>query len=289
GGVEDAFAGEAEVGQDEGGLVAMVRETGGGRGHPLGSGPAVAPPRGAGGAATGGGEGGDVVGVVAGRPFVGAKVVHPFGCPVVGVLGDDGGVAAGAGGGHPPGELVGFGAGGGEQAGVQWLGHGRKQSLGELHDAVVQVPGVGGENAELAATRLGHGGMGVSDDGDIVVGVEVAGAVGGKQPRPFTADDVQGAGVEQRAECTASDPAAAPEQISRLCAVCAARAVRAACAVVCGGSAGAGEDHPAGAGERVQAAGDLVGAEVEELAEDAACAGVVLPDMGLVILVRGRP
>ena len=75
GGVEDAFAGEAEVGQDEGGLVTMVRETGGSRGYPFGSGLAVD----AAGAAAGRGEGGDVVGVVAGGPFVGAQVGHPFG------------------------------------------------------------------------------------------------------------------------------------------------------------------------------------------------------------------
>ena len=135
---------------------------------------------------------------------------------MVGVLGDDGGVAAGAGGGHPPGELVGLGAGGGEQARVQWPGHGREQSLGELDDAVVQVPGVGVEDAELAADRLGHGGVGVPDDGDVVVGVEVAGAVGGKQPRSFAADDVQGPGVEQRTERAAGDPAATPEQVSGL-------------------------------------------------------------------------
>lgn len=148
---------------------------------------------------------------------------------------------------------------------------------------------MGVEDAELAADRLGHGGVGVPDHGDVVVGVEVAGAVGGKQPRPFAADDVQGPGVEQRTERTAGDPAAAPEQVSRLRAVCAACAVRAACAVVYGGPAGAGEDHPAGAGQGVQAAGDLAGAEVEELAEDAACAGVVLADVGLMVLVRGRP
>ena len=116
GGVEDAFAGEAEVGQDEGGLVAVVRETGGGRGHPFGRGLAVD----AAGAAAGRGEGGDVAGAVAGGPFVGAQVGHPLGRSVVGVLGDDGGVAAGVGGGHPPGELVGLGARGGEQARVQW-------------------------------------------------------------------------------------------------------------------------------------------------------------------------
>ena len=69
---------------------------------------------------------------------------------------------------------------------------------------------------ELAADRLGHGGVGVPDDGDVVVGVEVAGAVSGEQPRPFAADDLQGLGVEQRAERTAGHPAAAPEQVSRL-------------------------------------------------------------------------
>jgi hypothetical protein len=39
----------------------------------------------------------------------------------------------------------------------------------------------------------------------------------------------------------------------------------------------------------VQAAGDLVRAEVEELAEDAAGAGVVLADVSLVVRVGGRP
>jgi hypothetical protein len=110
---------------------------------------------------------------------------------VVGVLGDDGGVAAGIGGRHPPGQLVGLGARGGEQARVERPGHGREQPLGELHDAVVQVPGVGVEDEELAAHRLGHRGVGVPDDGDVVVGVEVPGAVGGEQPRAITADDVQ--------------------------------------------------------------------------------------------------
>src|ERR1700691_1571045 len=82
GGVEDAFAGEAEVGQDQGGLVAMVRETGDRRGYPFGSGLAVD----AAGTAAGRGEGGDVVGVVAGGPFVGAQIGHPLVCPVVGAL-----------------------------------------------------------------------------------------------------------------------------------------------------------------------------------------------------------
>jgi hypothetical protein len=138
-------------------------------------------------------------------------------------------------------------------------------SDGELDDAVVQVPGVGVEDGELAADRLDHRGVGVPDDGDVVVGVEVAGTVGGEQPRPFPADDVQRPGVEQRAERAAGDPAAAFKQAVRL------------------------RGEPAGAGEGLQAAGELIGAQVEELTENAARAGVVLADVGLVVRVRGRP
>jgi hypothetical protein len=115
--------------------------------------------------------------------------------------------------------------------------------------------------------------VGVPDDGDVVVGVEVPGAVGGEQPRTFTADDVQRPGVEQRAERAAGNQAAAPEQFVRLR----------------GGRSGAWWDRQAGTGQGVQAAGDLVRAEVEELAEDTAGAGVVLADVGLVVRVGGRP
>ena len=69
------------------------------------------------------------------------------------------------------------------------------------------------EDPELAADRLGHGGVGVPDDGDVVVSVEVPGAVGREQPRPFTADDVQRPGVEQRAERAAGNRAATLPQV----------------------------------------------------------------------------
>src|ERR1700733_7156747 len=75
GGGGDAFAGEAEAGRAGGGLVVTVRETGGSRGSPFGGGLAVD----AAGPAAGRGEGGDVVGVVAGGPFVEPQTAHPLG------------------------------------------------------------------------------------------------------------------------------------------------------------------------------------------------------------------
>ena len=140
----------------------------------------------------------DRLGPVARRPLVGAEVGHPSGGAVVAVLDDQRAAAAGPLGGEPPGELVGLGAGRREEDGVEPVGHGRDDPLGQLDDLGVEVARVGVEPTKLPPDPEGDRRVGVADDGDVVVGVEVATTVGGGQPGALAADDLQRLVVEER-------------------------------------------------------------------------------------------
>ena len=118
------------------------------------------------------------VGVVGDRGRDGVGGVGPA---VVGLGHRDDVVAAGGRHRQPQRQVVGLGAGVDQEHGVQRVGQGGGQPLGERdHDAVVE-PRVGVEPAPLPRHRVGQLRMAVAEDRDVVDHVEVAAAVGGEQ------------------------------------------------------------------------------------------------------------
>ena len=204
-----ALAGEAGVGQQQRGPVAAVGER---RRRPRGPGRSwLSRPRSP--PATRRAEGADGVGPVARRPLVGAEVGHPpRRCRGRSARRPARRVPPVRLGGQPPGQLVGLGARGREEDGVEPRRHRRHQPLGELDDLRVEVARVGVEPPELPADALDDGRVGVPDDGDVVVGVEVAAAVGREEPRALTADDLQRLVVEERRDRAAHRVARGAEQ-----------------------------------------------------------------------------
>ena len=123
---------------------------------------------------------------------------HGVGDAVVGRVGDDHARAARAHLGDAIGQVVGLAAGAGQhQVGQVSAGHAGEQALGQLEDGVVEVSRVGRKRLHLAADRLGHRGVAVTERGDVVVDVEVAAAFRVHQPHAVTAHDVQRVFVHQ--------------------------------------------------------------------------------------------
>ena len=109
-------------------------------------------------------------------------------------------VVAGERRGQPPGEVVRLGAGVDEQHGVEpgVRRHRRDQPLGQLDRRLVQVAHVRVQPAGLAGDRLGDPWVPVPDARHVVVGIEVAPAVGVGHPDAARADDVDRLVVRQR-------------------------------------------------------------------------------------------
>ena len=185
---------------------------------------------------------------------------------MVGVLDDQRARPAGDLGGQPPGELVGLGAGRREEDGVEPGRHRRHQSLGELDHLGVEVARVGVEPPQLTTDPLGDRRVGVADDRDVVVGVQVATTVGCDQPRPLPADEVERPVVEQRRDGAAHRLLASlPE---------------------CHAVPGRGRPGP---GEAVQPQRQRGRRQPRQLVRRPGVGVVVLRDVGRVVGVRGRP
>ena len=226
---------------------------------------------GAAGLGAGRSERGNVWWSVARGPLVRAEVGEPLGRPVVGVLGDDGPGAVGVSRGHPPGQLIGLRAGGGEQAGVEFSRHRRQEPFGELDDPGVQIPGMGVHCGQLPAYGLHNGRVRVADHGDVVVGVEVAAVVSGEQPRAIASYDLERVAVEERAERSAHGVSTPCQQV---------RFRRP-------GRRRRNAGRMGSPGDPVQASPQLVGSDCSQLSQDPVVGVVVLRDVGGVVLVLG--
>jgi hypothetical protein len=134
---------------------------------------------------------------------------------MVGELGDDRARVAGGGGREPPGEIVRLAPRVDEHDGVQpRLGrHRRDQALGQLDERLVQVARVRVQGARLADNRLGHARVTVTDDGDVVVGVEVPPAVRVEEPNALAAHEMDGIAVRQPGQRRAEDASAPRDQL----------------------------------------------------------------------------
>ena len=129
--------------------------------------------------------GGQRVGVVGDR---GRDRVGGVGPAVVGLRDGDDVVAAGGGHGQPQRQVVGLGAGVHQEHGVQRVGQGGRQPLGQLHHGFVVEPRVGVQPPPLPGHRVGQAGMAVPEHGHVVDHVEIAAAVGVEHvlaPAPF--------------------------------------------------------------------------------------------------------
>ena len=79
----------------------------------------------------------------------------------------------------------------------------------QLDDGLVEVTRVRVKRGCLPGNGIDYPGMRVADDGDVVVGVEIAPAIGRFHPRPFPTHEVQRTPVAEWLE-RASHDASAP-------------------------------------------------------------------------------
>jgi hypothetical protein len=93
--------------------------------------------------------------------------------------------------GDPPSQVVGLAPGVDEQHPVEALRHGGQQPLCEFDRGFLEVAAVGVECSQLGTHRRHHGWVGVAEHGHVVVGVEVASAVGGVEHDTISSDEVQ--------------------------------------------------------------------------------------------------
>ena len=100
--------------------------------------------------------------------------------------------------GNAQGQLVGLGARTGKKNHRQRVIQGGRQLLTVIEDGLVQIPRVDVQHRSLAVQRIDDTGMAVADSGHIVVGIEIAFALGIGQPDPLAFDNVQGRVVKKR-------------------------------------------------------------------------------------------
>ena len=116
---------------------------------------------------------------------------------MVGVAGDDHAPSPRHGAGDPHGQVDGLAPGAREDGLVQRRREQAGEVLGVGDDLIGQIARVSVENAELLADRLPHRRVGVADDRNVVIRVQVVQPVGIEQVSTFPAHQMERAIVEE--------------------------------------------------------------------------------------------
>ena len=192
-------------------------------------------------------------GLLAARPLRGREVGDRGGDAVVRPLGDEARIGSGEGRRQAPGEVIGLRAGVDEHHRVEAVGHRCHQALGQLDDVFVEIARVGVERRGLTGDGVDNPRVSVPDHRHVVVGVEVAAAVGGLHPGARTADQVKRTPIAQPLERRAKHRLPSrQERVVALAVRIGARAIVASrspaspkpIASSCSSSAHAGSDQP---------------------------------------------
>ena len=121
-----------------------------------------------------------------------------FGQPVIGAGGNNRAGPACGGAGDPPGQVVGLAARVHHEDGVEPRRQGGCEPFGEFDDRLVQITAVGRQKPLLFRHRPHHPGVTVTNNGHVVVAVEIPPVVGVEQPDTLATDEVHRILVEQR-------------------------------------------------------------------------------------------
>ena len=111
---------------------------------------------------------------------------------VIGVFEDDNVLTIGVGTSKAKGEFVGFAAGVEEVADSQWGGQKRGETFSVAEDVVVEIAGVGVEQSELLLGSGDYARVGMANEGDVIINVEVSSAIFVVEILAPTANDFQG-------------------------------------------------------------------------------------------------